>query len=180
MSKLALCSALFAVVSLLSCHPHGGGSATGGVDPLNVPRSGVDEGNSTGNDFQTNVIPDKNLGSDDLADASPTLKPIFFNYDRYDIREDQRPTLETDAGVLLEKSGPVVIQGHCDERGTEEYNLALGDRRARAVREYLISLGVSGEQLSTISYGEFQPFANGHSEEAWQQNRRAQFAERPR
>ena len=76
------------------------------------------------------------------------------------------------------KSNPefdVLIQGHCDERGTEEYNLALGDRRAGTVRSYLISLGVPAHRLHTISYGEEKPAASGHTEAAWSQNRRAQF-----
>jgi peptidoglycan-associated lipoprotein len=71
-----------------------------------------------------------------------------------------------------------MIEGHCDERGTVEYNLALGDKRAKAAKDYLISLGVNPAQISTISYGKERPFDSGHSEEAWARNRRAEFARR--
>lgn len=179
MSKMALCFALVAALSFVSCRTHDPRTSRLGVDPLNGAPSGVDDRTTAGEDSKLNVIPSVTISPDDLSDDSGILKPIFFNYDQYDIRDDQMPALEQDAGALVAKAASVVIQGHCDERGTEEYNLALGDRRARAVRDYLITLGVSGEKLTTISFGEFQPFANGHSEEAWQQNRRAQFAEIP-
>jgi peptidoglycan-associated lipoprotein len=69
----------------------------------------------------------------------------------------------------------VLIEGHCDERGTDEYNLALGERRAKAAKDYLVTLGIADARLNTISYGESKPFAEGHNESAWQQNRRAHF-----
>ena len=78
---------------------------------------------------------------------------------------------------LRQISNKVQIQGHCDERGTEEYNLALGDRRARMVREYLSSLGIDAEKLDAISYGESRPFATEHNEDAWSEYRRAHFIE---
>jgi peptidoglycan-associated lipoprotein len=105
------------------------------------------------------------------------LHPVFFDYDKSDIRSDQIQILQTDAQVLRQISNKVQIQGHCDERGTEEYNLALGDRRARMVREYLTSLGIDAGKLDTISYGESRPFATEHNEDAWSENRRAHFAE---
>lgn len=103
------------------------------------------------------------------------LVPVFFDYDRYEIRMDQVPSLRDDAKKLRELQGAqIILEGHCDERGTEEYNLALGDRRATAVRQYLIDLGVPESQIKTVSFGESKPFALGHNEEAWHLNRRAQ------
>jgi peptidoglycan-associated lipoprotein len=106
------------------------------------------------------------------------LQPVFFDYNQYDIREDQLASLQNNARVL--KAGEcgtvtVLIEGHCDERGTDEYNLALGERRADAAKDYLVSLGIPDGRLNTISYGESRPFSQGHNEDAWQQNRRAHF-----
>ncbi|HEK85049.1 MAG: peptidoglycan-associated lipoprotein Pal [Candidatus Saccharicenans sp.] len=104
------------------------------------------------------------------------LAMIFFDYDKYNIRPDAVPVLETNAQWL--KAHPTVkilIEGHCDERGTEEYNLALGERRAKATMEYLVSLGIPAERMKIISYGKSQPLDPGHDEAAWAKNRRAQF-----
>lgn len=105
------------------------------------------------------------------------VKDIFFDYDKADLSAESRAILETNARWFRQYPGAkLVIEGHCDERGTEEYNLALGDRRAQATREYLIELGVSQDQLESISLGEEQPFSPGHDEESYAQNRRAHFA----
>ncbi|MBI5280322.1 MAG: peptidoglycan-associated lipoprotein Pal [Candidatus Solibacter usitatus] len=104
------------------------------------------------------------------------LKDAFFETDKSDLREDTRATLAADAAWL--KAHPTVkvtIEGHCDERNTAEYNLALGWRRANAAKAYLASLGVAAERISTISYGEEKPFALGRDEGSWSQNRRAHF-----
>ncbi len=101
---------------------------------------------------------------------------IYFGYDRFDITPESRATLTTKADVL--KRFPqirVVIEGHCDERGTEEYNLALGERRARVTYEYLTMLGVNPGQLEMVSYGKMHPAVEGHNESAWAQNRRCEF-----
>jgi peptidoglycan-associated lipoprotein len=104
------------------------------------------------------------------------LKMIHFDYDQYVIREDARPTLEGDSAWMKRfSSAKVLIEGHCDERGTEEYNLALGEKRAKATSDYLASLGVAPERMKVISYGKSQPLDTGHSEASWQKNRRAQF-----
>ncbi|MBZ5587864.1 MAG: peptidoglycan-associated lipoprotein Pal [Acidobacteriia bacterium] len=104
------------------------------------------------------------------------LKDAFFDTDKADLRPDARDLLAADASWL--KDHPTVkflIEGHCDERNTEEYNLALGWRRANAVKAYLASLGVGADRISTISYGEEKPFATCHNESCWVQNRRAHF-----
>jgi peptidoglycan-associated lipoprotein len=103
-----------------------------------------------------------------------SVQDVYFDYDRYEIRSDARATLQENAN-MLKGSGAVTLEGHCDERGTDEYNLALGQRRADAVKAYLVDLGVDGGSLKTVSYGEAKPFADGHDESAWSQNRRVHF-----
>lgn len=104
------------------------------------------------------------------------LETIYFDYDRSEIRADQEGSLRSNAGQIGSLSGAVTIQGHCDERGSEQYNLALGERRARQVKRYLVDLGVSSSKLRTVSYGEARPAVAGHDEAAWRYNRRAEFA----
>lgn len=107
------------------------------------------------------------------------LQTVYFEFDRYDLTPEALQTLADNARVL--KAHPearIVIEGHCDERGTVEYNLALGDKRAKAAKDYLLSLGVTASQVSTISYGKERPIDTNHSEEAWSRNRRAEFARR--
>jgi len=111
----------------------------------------------------------------DQAVESP-LKDVFFDFDKAVIREDMQKVL--DENVKWLKANPaakVLIEGHCDERGTNEYNLGLGERRARAVKDYLVALGVEASRIGTISYGEERPFVLGHDESAWKWNRRAHF-----
>ncbi len=104
------------------------------------------------------------------------LTMIHFDYDRYNIRQDAVPVLDADAAWLKKfPSIKILIEGHCDERGTEEYNLALGEKRARSTMDYLASLGISPDRMKLISYGKSQPLDPGHNEVAWQKNRRAQF-----
>jgi peptidoglycan-associated lipoprotein len=108
--------------------------------------------------------------------SSSALKDIYFDFDSYDLRPDARATLVANADWL--KANPSVsvqIEGHCDERGTEEYNLALGAKRAQAAKDYLMTLGISGGRLSTISFGEELPVCREHNEECWQRNRHDRF-----
>lgn len=101
---------------------------------------------------------------------------IFFDFDRSDLREDARQTLQAKAEALRQFPDiRVRIEGHADERGTVEYNLALGERRADAARTYLIDLGIDSDRMTTISYGEERPAVDGHNEAAWSQNRRDEF-----
>jgi peptidoglycan-associated lipoprotein len=105
-----------------------------------------------------------------------TIKDAFFDYDSYEIREDARQALIENAKALNQsdrRNVRITIEGHCDERGSEAYNLALGDKRANAARDFLISQGVDPARIDAISYGEEKPFLLGHDEEAWRQNRRA-------
>jgi peptidoglycan-associated lipoprotein len=101
---------------------------------------------------------------------------VFFDFDKYDVRADQRGTVEALAAWLdTNPSVTLTIEGHCDERGTREYNLALGDRRANAVRDYLVALGTNPARLTTVSYGEERPAVLGSNDSAWAQNRRGVF-----
>ncbi len=114
------------------------------------------------------------------ASAVPfVLQNVYFEFDRYDLTSEALQTLADNARVL--KAHPearVVVEGHCDERGTVEYNLALGDKRAKAARDYMISLGVNAAQILTISYGKERPLDPSETENAWAKNRRAEFARR--
>jgi len=116
-----------------------------------------------------------NKSLDDLNRESP-LKPVFFRLDSAELDESGRSIASANAQVL-KKYGTwgITIEGHCDERGTAEYNLALGERRAVAVKTYLSSLGVSPERIRVVSYGKEFPFDMGHSEDSWSQNRRGHF-----
>ncbi len=110
------------------------------------------------------------------APAPVPLKDVFFDYDRAMVRNDQKAALNDNADWL--KANPrakLLIEGHCDERGTAEYNLALGERRAKAVKDYLVSAGIAPDRISSVSYGEERPFVLGHDESAWKWNRRAHF-----
>jgi peptidoglycan-associated lipoprotein len=112
----------------------------------------------------------------DQINSEKPLLMIHFDYDKYFIREDAKPVLEANAAWLKKfKTAKILIEGHCDERGTEDYNLALGEKRAKSTFDYLVSLGISGDRIKTISYGKSQPLDMGHDEVAWQKNRRAQF-----
>jgi peptidoglycan-associated lipoprotein len=106
----------------------------------------------------------------------PNLSDIFFDFDRFVIRDDARSGLEADAGLLKSQSGEkILIEGHCDERGTSAYNLVLGERRAQAAAQYLRDLSVPSSQMQVTSYGKERPFCAEHSEACWQSNRRAHF-----
>lgn len=108
--------------------------------------------------------------------AKGVLKTVFFEFDKSDLSDETRALLRANADWMRAHGKySVVIQGHCDERGTIEYNLALGQRRAAAVRDYLSSLGVETARMRTVSYGEERPADYGHTEGAWAKNRRAEF-----
>ena len=107
------------------------------------------------------------------------VRPIFFEYDKAELSAEAKRTLEENARWIRRfPKVTVTIEGHSDERGTEEYNLALGDRRAQAAKDYLVQLGVQSRQLGAVSYGEERPFDPGHDEAAWAKNRRAHFLAR--
>jgi len=111
-----------------------------------------------------------------LSDEELGWKTIYFAFDSAALTAESRSSIEHNAGILKDnESVRVLIEGHCDERGTIEYNLALGERRALAARNYLINLGIDPDRIATISYGEERPVDQGHDEEAWSKNRRDEF-----
>lgn len=119
-------------------------------------------------------------GSEDIGNLNATslssLSAIYFAFDDYSLSSSAEDTLRGIADAMsASTSGTLQIEGHCDERGSIEYNLALGQRRAESVKTYLVQLGVSGDRIQTISYGEEKPASDGHDESAWSQNRRAEF-----
>jgi peptidoglycan-associated lipoprotein len=123
--------------------------------------------------------PTSNLSESDVTDAMfhQNVKDIFFDYDSYDIRSDAQSTISQDANFLNQHSSlKVVIGGYCDERGSTEYNLALGENRANAAKQALVTAGVSPDRLRTVSYGKEKQFCTEHDESCWQLNRRAQFS----
>jgi peptidoglycan-associated lipoprotein len=126
----------------------------------------VTPGNPSGEDFSVN----------DATGENGPLEDIRFDYDKAEISDAARATLEKH-GLWLQnhRTAKVTIEGHCDERGTVDYNLALGDKRARAVRDYLASLGVAGERMHTVSLGKERPLDPGNNEQAFAKNRRAHF-----
>ena len=112
---------------------------------------------------------------DDLNRESP-LQIVFFDYDSAELQEEARAALRANADLLNSSmSWVITIEGHCDERGTAEYNLGLGERRAFAARNYLLELGIAAQRVRTVSYGKEFPFDPAHDERAWAQNRRAHF-----
>ena len=116
-----------------------------------------------------------NSSVESINDNSP-LKPVFFLYDSDALDDEARKVLNENASVLKANgSWNITIEGHCDERGTPEYNLALGDRRALAAQHYLVSIGIPADRLHTVSYGKEFPFDAGHTETSWSFNRRAHF-----
>jgi peptidoglycan-associated lipoprotein len=113
--------------------------------------------------------------------AVADLKPIYFDFDKYDIRPGDAKVLDSNAQWLKSNANQLVlIEGHCDERGTNEYNLALGERRAKSTMNYLVSQGVQASRITIISYGEERPSCTQKNEECWSKNRRSQFLVKPR
>lgn len=111
------------------------------------------------------------------APVEVKFETVYFDFDKSDLRQDARDVLSKNAEIILKSLAPakIKVEGHCDERGSAEYNLALGERRAKSAQKYLTTLGVKAENLSTISFGKEKPAVNGSDEAAWAKNRRAEF-----
>ena len=155
-----------------AAQPSGGGDTTSSG-------GGATSGGTTATPAPT-ATPSPRPAPSEFA-AVADLKDIHFDFDKYDIRPGDSKTLDGNAGWL--KSNPnhlVLIEGHCDERGTNEYNLALGERRAKSTMNYLVSQGVQASRITIISYGEERPVCSQKTEECWAKNRRAHFLVKPR
>jgi peptidoglycan-associated lipoprotein len=114
-------------------------------------------------------------GDLDPAQLPPQLQDVFFGFDQYELDAESRAVLQENAGMLRQNDWSVLVEGHCDERGTAQYNMALGWKRANEVMRYLVSLGIEAERIETVSYGKERPFVMGQGEENWAQNRRGHF-----
>ncbi len=139
---------------------------------------GDDEGIAAGFDSETSGIEEGAAGAEagSIDAAKSALTPIYFEFDQATLTSDARQTLRTHYEFLRNyPQAAIVVEGHCDDRGTDEYNLALGERRAKSVKDYLSSLGVEAGRLSIISYGEERPVVFGSGESSWAKNRRAEF-----
>ena len=148
-----------------------------GSDPSNRP-AGPPEPIAESTTVPAEPIADDPLAESDIdkINQNSPFQPVFFSYDSAEIDSGGQQTLATNAQILKKYQDWVItIEGHADERGTAEYNLALGERRAVAARAYLISLGIPADRLKTVSYGKEFPFDPGHSEASWSKNRRAHF-----
>jgi peptidoglycan-associated lipoprotein len=127
-------------------------------------------------ELERSLVAKRTPGIEGEVFESSLLKPIHFDYDKYDIRPVDTEILKGNSTFLKKfPNMKIQIEGHCDERGTNEYNLALGERRANSTKKYLTSLGITANRVSTISYGEEKPLDPAHNDEAWGKNRRAHF-----
>jgi len=179
-TALALAIALILVAGLTACGPKDAPEPAPMMD-VEAPPAPAEEvaptpAPDTSMDTKPSIL-DKDLqGIQDEAVRTGLLGDIFFDFDKFDLRADARERLQKNADFMNQY--PTLefgLEGHCDERGTNEYNLALGERRAHAAKDYLVSLGVSSNRVRTISYGEEKPFCMGHDESCWQDNRRGHF-----
>lgn len=173
-SVVALCAALAVACAPKKTLKKGPGADSAGGTQSSRP------------DDVASLPPGVEVGEADIRDGgqfieTPDLQAIHFDYDAYALSEEARGTLRRNADYLRKHPDlDILVAGHCDERGTTEYNLALGERRAQAVRDYLGSLGIEARRIETISFGEERPLDPGHDELAWALNRRAHFVVRIR
>jgi peptidoglycan-associated lipoprotein len=151
------------------------GSAGCASDQAGSAGDAGDQGTRTGSEFDDGSLDD---GSSVSTSAISALETVYFDFDKSSIRSDSAGVLRSNAGVIKENAGwgQLTIEGNTDERGSEEYNLALGEQRAMAVKRYLVDLGVPESRLRTVSFGEAKPAVPGHDESAWRYNRRSDFS----
>lgn len=144
--------------------------------PVQQPPAKTDESLKRATDTPVDIKPADGQPVKAVKEVS-AFETVYFDFDKSDLRQDARNTLTKNAEIMLKskQAFKVKIEGHCDERGSAEYNLALGERRAKSAMQYLVTLGVQPDRLSVISYGKEKPAVPGNDEEAWAKNRRAEF-----
>ncbi len=148
---------------------------TGDMEGISVTDAKKDYASESITEKQLSKIEPSDMKSY-IRELQTKIKDIYFDFDSYDIRDDARPVLKEVASILTKnKDIKVIIEGHADEKGTNEYNLGLGDRRANSAKEHLISLGIPSARINTISYGEEKPLCSEQTDECWAKNRRAHF-----
>ena len=178
-NKLICCGLLILTLSAVGCSP----SATNKPESTTASSAAAKPTTPSPGEGQRGATGESTTGQsslDELQKGKPAtsgpLKDIYFSFDRYDLEGEARETLKVNADWLKKNStARIEIEGHTDERGTNEYNLALGAKRAQAAKDYLVTLGIATERLSTISYGEEIPVCREQNESCWRQNRRARF-----
>jgi peptidoglycan-associated lipoprotein len=149
-------------------------TGSGGSASASAKITVIGEGKSA--ETTSNVAPVAESGISTEALFDQSIRDVFFEYDKYELSSEAVDVLYANANFLRQRSKiALIIEGHCDERGTAEYNLALGDRRAKVVKDFLVGIGIPADRINTISYGEERPFDSGKGEEAWVKNRRAHF-----
>ena len=122
------------------------------------------------------ILPPEVMAADKVAREKGLIGDIYFDFDKYDLKPEARERLSKNADFMKQNTKYVIeIQGHCDERGTNDYNIALADRRANAAREYMATLGIADSRLKTVSFGEEKPTCTDHNESCWWRNRRGEF-----
>jgi peptidoglycan-associated lipoprotein len=164
LSKTFALSLLLAAMVGCSSDPKKDGSASSGGSGSEVRADASASGGINGQD------------TDDSMSGMPEMLTIYFDFDRSEIKSVARDTIEMHAKYMtMNNSARVILEGHCDERGTVEYNLALGERRSNSVKRVLIANGVNPDQIETVSFGEERPSMPGHDESAWSKNRRVEF-----
>ncbi|SRR6266511_1292941 len=195
--KFSIYCSLFAVTLVLTLGVTGCKKGVKGPTPIPTRRPGLTETDNTSpidrtartvpSEEGTRVQPIGNpdgtiplgsrIGPDSEQDRVPLASyTVYFDFDRSAIRSGETGKIESVSSYLKSNAGVgVLIEGHCDERGTEQYNLSLGERRALAIREYLVNLGIDGNRVFTISFGEDRPADPGHNDAAWAKNRRGEF-----
>ena len=165
---LAILLALTLALGLSSCGSSSKKKSSGGDQTGMSDQAGSENMNMSASDIA--------LNADSDSGKAGAMRTVYFAFNSASLNSGTKSALRTNAEFLKANSSvEVQIEGHCDERGGVQYNLALGERRAKAVRQYLISLGVKSRQMSTISFGKERPIAFGHEESSWSKNRRANF-----
>jgi len=170
--RFSLVTTFAAALLLAACStPEDNTASTGGSGSTGTGTTSQ----SSNSGSTTSSIPQPPAGSQEQLTVDVGDR-VFFDYDQYNIRADQRDTVQALAAWLdTYPSVTLTVEGHADERGTREYNLALGERRANSVRDYLVALGINPARLSTVSYGEERPAVLGSNDSSWAQNRRGVF-----
>jgi peptidoglycan-associated lipoprotein len=173
MRRILWIALLAALVAALGCSHKGTSNAT----PSNNPTDNSSSSSNTNPSGTDNTTGKKGTGSSTSETTNFIWQDVHFAYDDASLGDDSRPILSATGSYMSKHNDKVLVEGHCDERGSVEYNLALGERRAKSVKDYLVSYGIDETRVSTVSYGKERPLDPGHDETAWAKNRRAHFVE---
>ncbi len=179
-SSAALFACLLFGLEIVACSSTKTTAAKPEMSPTPSPRASAESGKKVQTSKSGSSLESFQQGQSTATPTDSPLREIYFDFDRYDLSADARAILKANTDWL--KANPstrVKIEGHADERGTNEYNLALGAKRAQSAKDYLVTLGMPAERLSTISYGEELPVCKEHTEACWQKNRRDRFVVQP-